>query len=540
MMIVAVALLILFGVVWLGRPRSKQASTTFHLVRRGDFAVTVVESGTIAAVRETVVRNEVEGTARIIWIVPEGAYVKKGDLLVELDSAQARDQVNLQLINFEKAKFAVEQAKAQLEILKSTTNSDFLAAKLKLKFAKVDHDKFDRGQLLVNLVEASNKLVQADAELAINTANYVNSTNLVAKGYETRQRADADRLAVLNNMNSLIVASNIVWILQEFDVPKQRDQYDGDVQQAEQEFQRVVSQNERKLAQAEADLDAQINTLALNEDKLKRDQKNLEATKIYAPEDGMVVYAITESHFSSESLIEAGATVRNRQDLIKLPDLSRMKVNMKVHESHVDLIRRGSPAFVVLDSAPNQRFAGVVEKVAPLPDTQARWGNPNLKVYNTEVYLTDPNLKIKPGVSAKAEVIITNITDTLAVPIQSVTTYKGKQVVYVMEGGKPVPRAVQTDLYSTKFVQITGGLKEGDLILLSPPFDVLEKDLEGGVLAEDEKAQVSRPQNSSERAGDANHDEVQPRLGASPDSSPPRSREPSNGEGQANRDGDEH
>ena len=103
-----------------------------------------------------------------------------------------------------------------------------------------------------------------------------------------------------------------------------------------------------------------------------------------------MVYSVSDSHFSSESLIEGGAVVRNRQELIKLPDLSRMKVTIKVHESHVNTIRPGMPAYVILDSMPDQRFPGVVEKVAPLPDTQSRSGNPNLKVYNTEIYITDP------------------------------------------------------------------------------------------------------------------------------------------------------
>lgn len=489
--IVAGAALLIFlaviGVLW---PKPQSLSSAYYQVRRGDLTVTVLERGTLNAARETVIRNEVEGVARIISIVPEGSYVKKGDLLVELDSAQARDQLNVQLINYERAKFAVEQSKAQLEILRTTTNSDYLAADLKLKFARIDHDKYDRGQQLVDLVEASNRLVQVEAQLAVNIDTYHHTTNLAAKGYETLQKVDADRLAVLNTGNSRIVASNSIWLLQQFDIPKQRDKFDGDVLQAEQELQRVVSQNERKMAEAMAELNTQVNTLQLNEDKLKRDQKNLDATKIYAPQDGMVVYAVTESHFSSESLIEGGATVRNRQDLIKLPDLSQMKVNVKVHESHINLIQPGLPAYVVVDSSPEQRFRGVVEKVAPLPDAQARFGNPNLKVYNTEVYLIDQIPKIKPGVSAKAEIVITNLSDVLSVPIQAVTTYRGKPVVYVVArgGGKPAPRPVETDMYNTKLIQVTRGLNEGDLVLLSPPFDVREKDLEGGVLAEEEKA----------------------------------------------------
>jgi HlyD family secretion protein len=480
------------GLFLLLRPASRKTSATeFYEVKRGDFTVTVVEGGTLAAVSEISIRNEVEGTARIIWIVPEGTYVKKGDLLVELDSAQAQDQVNQQQIAYEKAKFAVEQAQAQLEIQKSATNSDYLAAVLKVKFAKIDREKYEQGQRLVDLIEASNRVVQAEAQLAVNLDTYRNSTNLAAKGYETKQKAASDWLAVLNSLNALTVATNTLWLLQNFDSVKSREKYEADVRQAEEELERVVNQNRRKMAQYEADLATQLNTLALNEEKLKRDRKNLEATRIVAPQDGLVVYQVSENRFSSESLIEGGAVVRNRQELIKLPDLSRMKVTVKIHESHVNMIRPGLPAYVMLDSAPDQRYRGVVERVAPLPDTQSRWGNPNLKVYNTEIFLTDTIPNVKPGVSARAEIIVTNIANTLSVPIQAVTSYRGTQAVYVAKGGRFEPKPVEIGLYNTKFIEITRGLNEGERVLLSPPFDTQEKDLERGVLADAEKAMLS-------------------------------------------------
>ncbi len=497
-----VALLILFF-----RPsRGTTSASAYYEVKRGNFTVSVVEGGTLAAVREVSIRNEVEGTARVISIVPEGSYAKKGDLLVELDSAQAQDQWNLQQINNEKAIFAVEQARAQLDIQRSATNSDFLAAELKLKLAKIDLEKYTQGQRLVDLVEASNKVVQARSQMAVNSDTYTNSINLAAKGYETKQKVDQDRLALLTTQNALLVASNSLTMLEKYDVVKQYETFKANVLQTEQELARVVSQNRRKMAQFEADLLSQENTLKLSQQKMERDKHNLDSTKIYAPQDGLVVYQVSENRFSSESLIEGGATVRNRQELIKLPDLSRMKVTVKVHESHVNMVHPGLPAFVVLDSMPDQRFAGTVEKVAPLPDTQSRFGNPNLKVYNTEIYLSETLPNVKPGVSAKAEIVITNIADALSVPVQAVTTYRGKQVAYVASGGKDTPRDVELGMFNTKFIQIANGLKEGDRVLLSPPFDSQEKDLEGAVLADNEKAKfasTNRPARSTKPTSEA-------------------------------------
>jgi HlyD family secretion protein len=491
LILIGLAVVLVVPLVWFSLPKPKEAATAFHEVRRGDFTVTVLDRGTLTAVSEISIRSEVEGTARIIYIVPEGTYAKKGDLLVELDSSQAQDQVNLQTINFEKAQFALVQAEAQLQIQQSVVESDIRAAELKVRFAKLDLDKFDEGQRLVDLIEASNKVVQAEAQLAVNRENYTWTTNLAVKGYETKQKVDVDRLAVMNNENSLLVASNSIWMLQKFDLPKQREKFLSDHDEAKKELERVKAQSERKIEQYKADMLSQSNTLALNQKKLERDRKNLDACKIKAKQDGLVVYSMSENRFSSESLIEEGAIVRNRQELIKLPDTSRMKVTIKVHESHVGLVQVGQPAFVKLDSMPDQRFQGVVEKVALLPDSQSRFGNPNLKVYNTEVVITDPLPGVKPGVSAQAEIMITNISNALSVPLQAVTTLKGRQVVYAQQGSGHTPVPVQVGMFNTKFIEITTGIKEGDRVLLSPPFDTQERDLEGAVLAADEKAKAA-------------------------------------------------
>jgi tripartite-type tricarboxylate transporter receptor subunit TctC/ribosomal protein S18 acetylase RimI-like enzyme len=102
----------------------------FYEAKHGDFLISVVEGGNLEAVNEVSIRSEVEGTARIIFIVPEGSYVKKDALLVELDSSSSEDAVNLQQINVEKAQFALVQTEQQLEIQKSVVESEIAAATL--------------------------------------------------------------------------------------------------------------------------------------------------------------------------------------------------------------------------------------------------------------------------------------------------------------------------------------------------------------------------------------------------------------------------
>ena len=467
-------------------PRPQAQTVSCYEVKRGDMLVSVVEGGTLEAVNEVSIRSEVEGTARIIFIVPEGSNAKKGDLVVQLDSSATEDMVNLQQINVERAQFALVQAEQQLEIQKSVVESEIQAATLKVEFATSDLEKFTKGQSLQTQRNAQIEITNVMETLQIDQERLSWSEKLYKQGFETKGNLDKDRLTASQTRLKLEQAQKALWMVETFDNPKTKRSLEAALQEAKENLDRVKLQDDRKLAQFAADVESQKKTLGLSQEKLARDKKQLVATKIYAPQDGLVVYAGSGGgHWSSESMIEEGAVVRNRQEIIKLPDVSAMKVHVKIHETYINQVELGQPAFVVLDSLPDQRFRGEVSKVAPLPDSQSRWGNPDIKIYATEIVITDKLPDVKPGVSARAEVLITNLQNVVSVPVQAVTTRKGKQVVFFASNPmEPVP--VTVGQYNTKFIQICSGVRDGDQVLLAPPFDTKEKDLGGAIIADDE------------------------------------------------------
>jgi HlyD family secretion protein len=499
--------LLLAGVVFLlTRSGSAPAASSFYEVKRADFLISIVEGGTLEAVDEVSIRNEVEGTARIIRIVPEGSYVKAGDLLVELDSLASQDAVNMQQIAVEKAQFALIQAEQQLDIQKSTAESAVEAAELKVEFAASDLKKYLEGEAVQLERNAQIEITNVVETLAIAKDRLKWSEKLFSEGFETQSKLDQDRLTVSQNKLKLEQAEKALEMLLKFDAKKKKRELEALHLEAVQNLARVKLQGERILAQYQADVATQKSTLELSRTKLERELKQLAATKIHAPQDGLVVYASSGGgggRFSNESMIEEGAVVRNRQELIKLPDVSQMKLLVRIHESHINQVHVGQLAFVVLDSMPDLRLRGVVNKVGILPDGSSRWSNPNLKVYATEILVTDELPDVKPGVSARAEVVITNLNNVLTVPIQSVSTRKGEQVIF-LASAPDQPVKVDVGMYNTKFIEVLSGLKEGDQVLLAPPFNTDEKDLGGAVFAEGEAVpagtsnQVARPVRNRE------------------------------------------
>ena len=464
----------------------KEGNTSTFEVIRGNFLVSVTAGGTLEAVNQEVIRNEVDGTSRVIYIIPEGEVVKSGDLLVELDSAEAVEQVNKQKLSFESAVQTFEAAKANLEIEQSQVQSLIDTAILNTNFAYIDYRKFIEGDRLQQLRNAEILIQQAEESLKLNQNQLYWSQRLFDQGFEAKTNLERDQMAVTNGLLSLEQAKTEFKMLELYDLPKLEETYVSALIEASNELTRVILQGTNTLNKAIADLTTQSNTLRLNEERLQREEEQLEKSKIFAPKGGMVVYAKTRSRFSSESMIEEGAQVRKRQELITLPDTSQMKVDIKIHESQISKVKKGQTTFIVLDQQPDQRYKGIVSKVAPLPDSASFFSDPNLKEYATEILVTDTLPDLKPGVSARAEIIITNIPNTLKVPIQSVTTLDGKQVVFkqMMSGAEPKP--VEVGLFNTKFIEILDGVDAGDAILLAPPLQMEEINLAGEVFGDDE------------------------------------------------------
>jgi len=482
---------------------------SYYQVKRGDLLISIVEGGTLDAVNQVLIRNEVEDNSRITFIVKEGVMVKQDDLLVELDSSRAQDSVNAQEIAVERAQFNLLSDQQNLEIQKSLHESEMRQAQLKVEFAESDLEKYIEGEMIQAQRNAQIKITNVLETLQINEERLRWSEELYAKGFETKANLDKDRLTVSQSKLSLEQAQRDLWLIEKFDQPKQRRRLEAALEDAKTDKERQKLTGERRLEGYAASVATSKRTLDLSKDKLERDKQQLAACKVYAPSAGMVVYGSSEGagRWSSESMIEEGAMVRHRQTLIKLPDISEMKMLVKIHESRITQVTPGQQAFVVLDSMPDQRFNGVVNRVSPLPDSGSRYGNPNLKIYATEILITDRLPDVKPGVSARAEIIVTNLADTLYVPIQAVTTRKGKQVAF-LAGALQQPVPISVGMFNTKFIQVTSGLKDGDQVLLSPPFDTEEKDLGGAIIADGEKPppgttnlQASVAMQSSEENG---------------------------------------
>ena len=226
-----------------------------------------------------------------------------------------------------------------------------------------------------------------------------------------------------------------------------------------------------KLAQARARLNSARGQYQVQWRQKKDLEEQLDKCVLVAKKSGLVVYGgDDQNNYGNQEPIREGATVRERQTIITIPDLRRMSVNVKIHESYINKIKVGQKARITVDAYADKPLMGEVTVVGVLPDSQNRWLNPDLKVYLTTVTIEGTNTWLKPGMSAKVEILVDHLDDVVYVPVQSVEPANGKQYCFVSDGfGKPDRREVQTGEFNDDFIEVRKGLSEGERVLLNPP-----------------------------------------------------------------------
>jgi len=542
-LIVGSILLLAFGTYrWSRRDKGSETNTTSTFtVQRGDLVMSVTESGTIKARNAVEIKSQVEGSATIVSLAPEGSYVSQedvanGKILVELDSSKLRDDLNEREMAYNSAEADYTEAKESLTIQKNQNDSNIQQGLMKVKFGKMDLQKYlgeetanalldeykttgkipavtelindpNRlgGESLQNYRELSSAIDLDEEEFKRAQTKLGWTEKLFEKSYVSRSDLETDQLSVARLQVKREQAETALTLFIQYDFPKQAEKYFSDYLETEREMERIYAKARSELAQREASLSSSEAKYLLNKERLERIKKQIEACTVKATAPGMVIYASSErGRFGgSRTYIEVGQDVRERELIMTVTDSEEMDVDVKVHETNVDKVRLGQPVKIVIDAQPDKVFTGKVQKIAPLPDPQSIFGNPDLKVYTTLVSLEGASSSMKPGMSARVEILIAELQDVLSVPVQCVANRSGRKVCYVMDRGGAREQVIQTGAFNDRFIQVLDGLTQGQQVLLNPP----------RLLTADEKGEKA-PTDQTTQAVAASAAEGQPAQGA--------------------------
>ena len=446
------------------------ASLSGSEVRRGNLVISVTERGNLVARNSVSLRSEIEGRTTILGLVEEGTVVKEGDEVAWLDASSLVDQRVQQDISVQNAEAAFIKAEEGLAIQLIQNESDIAQAQQQLTFARQDLEKYKEGDLPQLLQEADEDIVLAEEELKRADEQLKWSTELFDKGFVQRTELEGDELSRRRASITLERAERSKRLLQDFDQPKQHAIYTAAVEEAVREVRRTELQAASRLVDFQTAVRTSKSKLDLEREKLAKLERQIQKSTLVAPVGGMVVYGREEGgRMRGDAPVSVGGEVRERQEIISIPGAGGMLAQASIHESVLKQVRPSLRCLVRVDAIPGSEFSGTVTFVAPLPDQNSWWANPNLRVYRAEIAIIDPTAEMRPGMSCSIEILIDELNDVLFVPLQAVTNQRGKNLAFVRKGSVIETREVEVGPHNNKWVSVASGLEQGEVVLLSPP-----------------------------------------------------------------------
>jgi RND family efflux transporter MFP subunit len=442
-LVLVAAACLLFGGWWFfsGAGAEEPLELVTTTVFSGPYEHVITEQGTVENANSIELQCEVKsrggsgGGSTIISVLPEGTQVQPGDVVVQLDASGLEQERLTQLIVVAGQKALLAQAENNLSA------------------AQIARREYEKGTF-----SAEESLLIADEYVAQKTLSTAESSleqakRLYSRAIVTMKQVEAADFAVQDAKNRHAAIQTKLRSLREHTREKMLKTFDS------------------AIATAMADVSAQRAKLSLEELKLKEIEDQIAKCTIRAPVAGEVVHAnefdSNNGVIEADFLVQAGAIVRERQPIVRLPSSTDMQVRASVSQARVTRVRPGMPVTIRIDALKEDAIRGEVVKINPYPDP-AGWSSGNIKKYATFVKVFDPPPGFKSGMNAEVRIHIEQKPEALQIPVQALAQHQGRYFSLVQTSHTYETREVAIGSTNDKVATIESGLEEGDIVVMSP------------------------------------------------------------------------
>jgi multidrug efflux pump subunit AcrA (membrane-fusion protein) len=538
----------------------------YYTAKKADFLVTVKLTGTLVATDVVTLKSELEGETTIQSIVDEGTEVKgntmyeikagdtiksiadkqkkdslsiqllnkeldldwghlpvgqeieiPGDLLVELDPLRLRERINTQDIAVQRAENTLNRAKGNLATLRLSTALAMKVAENSLQNA--DQEKTQNSTVKNYVQNLEGMIANFEKDVTLAEKNLKAYTKLKELGFVSEVEVLREESSKAKTLHNIKMAKVDLDAYRKYDRVSLLSLKQLAVDEAIVNIEKTKVKNKADLSDANSTVYTADKTLDLEKEKLEDLREQMANTKIYAPQSGTVVYWSEHRYGRGEPIIN-GAQVHRGRNLIKLPKSKSLKVEISVPQAKRSQLKKDMRAWVQVEDI---TLPGTLSLLGTNVDNNQR-GHSDKSYFKGEISLDESNglpSDVAEGMKVTVEIQVINLVgenQRVRVPNQCVTTRmitedQSQRGCWVLDPKteKHEWRPVTIEYSDETFIAIKEesdpdlGLREGELVHLSPLSEAKNLNLEEGVVnkgALDLKRNIPAPEKEKSASSD--------------------------------------
>src|SRR5215213_1120030 len=370
-------------------------------VDRGNLRNAVTATGTLQAVTTVQVGSQASGTISALY-ADFNSTVKKGQLLAQLDPSVMQAQVQQARANLAQAQAQLQQARASV----TQSNAGVAQSRAGINDARAKAaaagSTTQNQQAAVSAAEANVNVLKAQLDDAASflrqEQSLLQSGVIAQREYETAQTSYKTAEA---RYNQAVAQLRMAQLSAQSQATAGQTQAAAAVEQAQAQAQ----QSQGSVASAQAQVQNAAAQVEQARAALQLAEINLRHTTITSPIDGVVVSRDVNVGQTVAASLSAPTLFTIAQDL------TQMQVIANIDQADIGLVEQAKSVAFTVDAFPGQEFKGAIQQMRLNPQNVQ-----NVVTYNVVIDVSNPEQKLKPGMTANLTVTIDERNDVLKVP----------------------------------------------------------------------------------------------------------------------------
>jgi HlyD family secretion protein len=454
------------------------AASATYTVKRGPLKVTVDLEGIFEAqtAHEIFVKPEEWTALSVDSAVAHGARVRKGDVLLTLDTEKIDQAIADLRTDLKLSEVAVHQSEDQVRALEKTTSLDLELSGRAARIAEEDRKNFADVERPFALKAADFSLKMAKEMLEYEQEEL----RQLEKMYKADDITEETEQIVLKRARDTVEKAKFMVAYVElnrkqalkFAIPRTDELVKEAARRKSLDWEKNKIELPLALKKQRLELERLHVQRERSEEKLKKLLADRELMTVKSPIDGIVYYGkcvrgrFSDSTGLAENLRHRGSVMPN-QVIMTVVQPRPMFIRAAVAEEQLHYLRPGLKGVAVPAGYPELKLAATIDDVSDVPTA------PNSFDAQLSVALTRKAKWLVPGMTCKVKLVPYLKKDAISVPAKAVLTDElddQKHYVWLSEkDGKPQRRSVTLGEKTDKQVEILKGLSEGEKVLLEPP-----------------------------------------------------------------------